>query len=95
LVRKTRRADATPADKVTRLRSELQGAKELATLVVSREVKKLELGKDSRSVLEARWRLVELKRKHPAFASAQDDALLMDPERTLAKRPKVGEQGYV
>ncbi|KAF9519381.1 hypothetical protein BS47DRAFT_29976 [Hydnum rufescens UP504] len=92
-VRKTRRTDTTPADKVTKLRSELINAKDLASSVVSREVKKLELGKDARVVLEARLRLVEHKRKYPHFASPHDDALLVDPERTLAKRPKLGESG--
>ncbi|KAF8329698.1 enhancer of polycomb-like-domain-containing protein [Cantharellus anzutake] len=88
-VRKTRRTDTTPAEKVSRLRQELIKAKDLANLTVSREVKKLELNKDARSVLEARIRFIELKRKHPQFSLSTDDQLLVDPERVLAKRPKM------
>jgi len=87
-IRKTRRTDTTPAEKVARLRQELVRAKELAHLTVSREVKKLELNKDARGVLEARIKFIELKRKHPQFTLSTDDQLLIDPERVLAKRPK-------
>lgn len=49
--------------------------------------------KDVHVALEVRLRLVEHKRKYPHLASLHDDALLVDPERMLAKRPKLGESG--
>ena len=56
---------------------------------MSREVKKLELNKDARGVLEARIKFIELKRKHPQFTLSTDDQLLIDPERVFAKRQKM------
>ncbi|KAF8342085.1 uncharacterized protein EI90DRAFT_3011637 [Cantharellus anzutake] len=88
-VHKTHRMDTTPAEKVSWLRQELIKAKDLANLTVLREVKKLELNKDVHSVLEARIRFIELKRKHPQFSLRTDDQLLVDPDRMLAKRLKM------
>ena len=72
-VRKTRRADNTPADKITRLRIELQQVSDLAANVVTREMKKAELGRDTVLVLEARLRLVDHKRRFPHLCNPQDD----------------------
>ncbi|KAF8325789.1 uncharacterized protein EI90DRAFT_3128326 [Cantharellus anzutake] len=88
-VRKTHRMDTTPAEKVSWLQQELIKAKDLANLTILREVKKLELNKDAHSVLEARIRFIELKRKHPQFSLRTDDQLLVDPECVLAKRLKM------
>lgn len=96
-VRKTRRADNTPADKITRLRMELQNVSDLAASVLTREMKKAELGRDNQAVLEARLRLFDHKRKFPALSSPQDDQLLIEQERVPpAKRPRPSEPaGYV
>jgi enhancer of polycomb-like protein len=78
---KTRHADNTPAEKITRLRIELQQVSDLAVSVVTREMKKAELGKDSQNVLEARLRLFDHKRRFPHLSSPQDDQMLIEQER--------------
>jgi enhancer of polycomb-like protein len=91
-VRKTRRADNTPADKITRLRIELQQVSDLAASVVTREMKKAELGKDSQNVLEARLRLFDHKRRFPHLSSPQDDQMLIEQERPPTKRIRMNER---
>ena len=91
-VRKTRRADNTPADKITRLRIELQQVSDLAASVVTREMKKAELGKDSQNVLEARLRLFDHKRRFPHLSSPQDDQMLIEQERPPTKRLRMSER---
>ena|ERR1700733_7612199 len=91
-VRKTRRADNTPADKITRLRIELQQVSDLAASVVTRETKKAELGKDGQNVLEARLRLFDHKRRFPHLSSPQDDQMLIEQERPPAKRLRMSER---
>jgi hypothetical protein len=95
-VRKTRRADNTPADKITRLRIELQQVSDLATSVVTRELKKAELGRDSQLVLEARLHMFDHKRRFPHLSNPQDDQMLIEQERMPpAKRPRMNEPaGY-
>lgn len=91
-VRKTRRADNTPADKVTRLRIELQQVSDLATSVVTREMKKAELGIDTQLVLEARLRMFDHKRRFPHLSNPQDDQMLIEQERMPpAKRLRTSE----
>ncbi|KAF8321148.1 hypothetical protein DL93DRAFT_2163453 [Clavulina sp. PMI_390] len=90
-VRKTRRTDTTPADKITRLRMELQNVSDLASSVVMRETEKIKVGKGALEVFEARLRLYDLKRKFPTVVAAQDDQLLIEQERPPAKRQRVSE----
>jgi len=52
-----RSADNTPANKITRLRIDLQRVSDLMASVVTREMRRAELGKDSQNVLEVRLRL--------------------------------------
>lgn len=96
-VRKTRRADNTPADKITRLRIELQQVSDLAANVATREMKKAELGRDTLLVLEARLRLVDHKRRFPHLCNPQDDQMLIEQERMPpVKKLRTGEpSGYV
>ncbi|KDQ21629.1 hypothetical protein BOTBODRAFT_50226 [Botryobasidium botryosum FD-172 SS1] len=88
-VRKTRRTDTASLDRLAKLRGELGAVCELANSVRSREVKKLELMRETRAVFEARTRFVELKRKYPFLGSQADDELLVD--KNVAKRPKPNE----
>ena len=80
-VRKTRRTDTTPAEKVSRLRVELAQASDIAMSVVAREVKKSEAARDNLTLLDLRIKLVDLKRRYPQFAILTDDQMLVDPER--------------
>ena len=67
----------------------MHAAGELANLVLSREVKKLEVTKETRSVFEARAKFVDLKRKFPLLGSPADEELLVD--KSLVKKPKLNE----
>jgi len=88
---KTRRADNTPADKITRLRIELQQVSDLAASVVTREMKKPEFGRDSQNVLEARLRLFDHKRRFLHLSRPHDDQMLIEQERPPAKRLRMSE----
>jgi enhancer of polycomb-like protein len=93
-VRKTRRTDTASVDRMLKLKAELGQAKDLAERVLSREVKKLEVTKEARVVIDSRLKFLELKRKFPTLSNPADDELLID--RTI-KRPKLEmtSVGYV
>jgi hypothetical protein len=69
-----------------KLKAELGQAKDLAERVLSREVKKLEVTKEARVVIDSRLKFLELKRKFPTWPNPADDELLI--VRTV-KRPKL------
>jgi len=81
-----RRADNTPADKITRLRIELQQVSDLAASVVTREMKKAELGKDSQNVLEVRLCLFDHKEAKSHLSRPWDNQMLIAQERPPTKR---------
>lgn len=84
-VRKTRRADNTPADKITRLQIELQQVSDLGASVVMREMKETELGRDTQNVLKAQLRLFDHMRRFPHLSSPQDNQMLIEQEQPPTK----------
>ncbi|EAU81386.1 hypothetical protein CC1G_05216 [Coprinopsis cinerea okayama7 len=79
-VRKTRQAQASYSDKLSRLQAEFAFPLELAKLVLQRELKKKESAMQGQEVWQKRLALVDLKRKFPSFSEA-DEELLVDKER--------------
>lgn len=90
-IRKTRRQETTSVDRLAKLKTELASVREISSLLVSREVKKLEATKEAKEVFEARLKLVELKRKYSLFTP--DDEILVD--RPAIKKIRTSEIGYV
>ena len=86
-IRKTRAAQISSADKLSRLRTEIGQAMELARNVMAREVHKKEAYLEARSVWERRQAFVDLKRKFPTLGGREEEDLLFDKER-IPKKPK-------
>ncbi|CAL1709115.1 unnamed protein product [Somion occarium] len=84
-IRKTRAQQATYSDKLLRIKLDLEKAREMADLVNKREESKRESAVIGHSLWESRFRLVDLKRKHPSLGTKEDDELLHDKERVPKK----------
>lgn len=65
---------------------------DLAKSVLQRETCKQDFAANSKAVWDARFNLVDLKRKFPTLGSKEDDELFHDKER-VPKRPKT--EAYV
>ena len=92
-VRKTRAQQATPSDKVIRLRHEMSSSIEIAMLLLRREELKREAPQQTQNVWNRRLPILELKRNFAALGSKEDDELLVDKER-VSKKSKI-ETKYV
>jgi enhancer of polycomb-like protein len=92
-VRKTRAQQATPSDKVIRLRAEMTSSIELALMILKREQLKQVAPQFTRSVWQKRLPLLDLKRQYASIGSREDEELLLDKEKP-PKKPK-NESKYI
>jgi enhancer of polycomb-like protein len=76
-VRKTRRTDSQSVDRLALLQAELIKAGQLAADTLARERRKLDLVLVEREAWEAKLRLIDAKRKYPAFPLKPDEEELL------------------
>jgi enhancer of polycomb-like protein len=84
-VRKTRAQQATPSDKVIRLRQDLTASIEIARLLCERERLKRDLPKQVQFVWTKRVPILDLKRNFASLGSKEDEDLLVEKERVPKK----------
>ncbi|THH30198.1 hypothetical protein EUX98_g3973 [Antrodiella citrinella] len=87
-VRKTRAQQATYGDKMQRLQSEMLSAIDVARYVIQRETMKKDTTGLGLNQADARFKLVDLKRKFPTLGTKEDEELYYDKER-VSKKPKL------
>jgi enhancer of polycomb-like protein len=71
--RKTRRTDNFSVEQMQKLQTELRSAHQLAQMVVKREQEKKTLYKAEKEVWEAKWKLLETKRRWPSLGITREE----------------------
>lgn len=87
VTRKTRRTDNFSVEQMQKLQTELRSAHKLAQMVVRRESEKKALYKAEREVWEAKWKLLETKRRWPSLGLTQ-----LEEEIITGRTPGGGAQ---
>ncbi|KAK2782751.1 Enhancer of polycomb-like protein 1 [Emmonsiellopsis sp. PD_33] len=85
-IRKTRGRDAQSADKLRRLRKELESARELVAMVRQRELARKEMLLAERQVFVQRAQVKEMKRKL-GIKDDDDDLINQKPKKKIAEPP--------
>lgn len=75
--RKTRRTDNYSVEKFQKLQYELQAANQLVSMVMQRELQKQASFKVEKELLDAKWKLLETKRKWPALGMSREEEELI------------------
>lgn len=97
--RKTRIKDTTPVNRLEQVQTELTQATFLVNMVLLREKEKQRAIRAEREVWDARWNLLDVKRKNPTLPPmTQEEETFLFPHRNLssvngqapAKRQRVG-----
>lgn len=86
-VRRTRASQASPIDKMLALQRQLQQPLEIAQTLEKRESLKEISATHSCSLWLARLEMVELRLKAPELVSKADDAMLVDLNQNVMRRP--------
>lgn len=88
--RKTRNKDTSSVDRIQRIQGEMMQAQTLVLLTVQREKQKRKQQKVEKETWDARWNLLDLKRKHPNLAlSSEEEVLLFSTKSQPAtKKPR-------
>lgn len=76
-MRKTRRTDSQSVDRLALLQAELIKAQQLAADTLTRERRKADMVHVEREAWEAKLRLIDVKRKYPAFPLKPDEEELL------------------
>ncbi|QKX60049.1 uncharacterized protein TRUGW13939_07191 [Talaromyces rugulosus] len=87
-IRKTRGRDAQSAEKLRRLRKELEEARQLVGFVRSREVARREMLKNERQIFQQRAQVKDMKRKLN-IKDDDEDLINQKPKKKQAEMPSV------
>jgi enhancer of polycomb-like protein len=92
--RKTRIKDTTPVSRLDQVQAELNSATLLVNMVLMRERQKQRTLKAEKELWDARWSLLDIKRKNPGLPLSQDEEILLFPHRisSASGQPSVKRQ---
>lgn len=82
--RKTRIKDTTPVNRLEQVQTELTQATFLVNMVLLREKEKQRALRSEREVWDARWNLLDVKRKNPTLSMSQEEETFLFPHRNVS-----------